>query len=204
MEGHAGSPQRWGNKILVNFRGGHWMQLWVWKPCSSIFCLPSVPPLSFSPFIPLFSFSLLSSCHPPPAAGYGDSVYRVYGYMCLDSSSQSQADTFKLVFDEQPNSRVRELCVCVCVIYLIWCHAHTCLLCFTGPHLSVTFLQWQRLIFWKFKVAFVRAKWSSHFLSRQQENSDVWRSSRMLYIHIHSLSWAVDRDQYLIIDLEGL
>ncbi|GLD58042.1 recombining binding protein suppressor of hairless-like protein isoform X2, partial [Lates japonicus] len=40
------------------------------------------------------------------AAGYGDSVYRVYGYMCLDSSSQSQADTFKLVFDEQPNSRM--------------------------------------------------------------------------------------------------
>ncbi|XP_072237653.1 recombining binding protein suppressor of hairless-like protein [Leuresthes tenuis] len=39
------------------------------------------------------------------AAGCGDSVYRVCGYMCLDSSSQSQADTFKLVFDEQPNSR---------------------------------------------------------------------------------------------------
>ncbi|KAM7421856.1 hypothetical protein PAMA_010083 [Pampus argenteus] len=39
------------------------------------------------------------------AAGYGDSVYRVCGYMCLDSSSQSQSDTFKLVFDEQPNSR---------------------------------------------------------------------------------------------------
>ncbi|XP_017287000.1 recombining binding protein suppressor of hairless-like protein isoform X2 [Kryptolebias marmoratus] len=38
-------------------------------------------------------------------AGYGDSVYRICGYMCLDSSSQSQADTFKLVFDEQPNSR---------------------------------------------------------------------------------------------------
>lgn len=27
--------------------------------------------------------------------------------MCLDISSQSQADTFKLVFDEQPDSRVR-------------------------------------------------------------------------------------------------
>ncbi|CAN9512582.1 unnamed protein product [Ophioblennius macclurei] len=40
------------------------------------------------------------------AAGYGDSVYRVCGYMCLDSSSQSQADAFKLVFDEQPNSRL--------------------------------------------------------------------------------------------------
>uniref|UniRef100_A0A3Q3M5W0 Recombination signal binding protein for immunoglobulin kappa J region-like n=1 Tax=Mastacembelus armatus TaxID=205130 RepID=A0A3Q3M5W0_9TELE len=35
-----------------------------------------------------------------------DSVYRVCGYMCLDSSSQSQADTFKLLFDEQPNSRL--------------------------------------------------------------------------------------------------
>ncbi|GAA6230618.1 recombining binding protein suppressor of hairless-like protein isoform X3 [Lates japonicus] len=44
------------------------------------------------------------------AAGYGDSVYRVYGYMCLDSSSQSQADTFKLVFDEQPNSRQMFAC----------------------------------------------------------------------------------------------
>ncbi|XP_029947662.1 recombining binding protein suppressor of hairless-like protein [Salarias fasciatus] len=40
------------------------------------------------------------------AAGYGASVYRVCGYMCLDSSSQSQADAFKLVFDEQPNSRL--------------------------------------------------------------------------------------------------
>ncbi|XP_059185442.1 recombining binding protein suppressor of hairless-like protein isoform X2 [Centropristis striata] len=39
-------------------------------------------------------------------AGYGDSVYRLYGYMCLDSSSQCQADSFKLVFDEQPNSRM--------------------------------------------------------------------------------------------------
>ncbi|CAB1433859.1 unnamed protein product [Pleuronectes platessa] len=38
------------------------------------------------------------------AAGYGDSVYRMCGYMCLDNSSQSQADTFKLVFDEQPDS----------------------------------------------------------------------------------------------------
>lgn len=27
--------------------------------------------------------------------------------MCLDSSGQSQAETFKLIFDEQPNSRVR-------------------------------------------------------------------------------------------------
>uniref|UniRef100_A0A3B5B1K7 Recombining binding protein suppressor of hairless-like protein n=1 Tax=Stegastes partitus TaxID=144197 RepID=A0A3B5B1K7_9TELE len=39
-------------------------------------------------------------------AGFGDSVYRLCGYMCLDSSSQSQADTFKLIFDEQPNSRM--------------------------------------------------------------------------------------------------
>ncbi|TKS71882.1 Recombining binding protein suppressor of hairless-like protein [Collichthys lucidus] len=39
-------------------------------------------------------------------AGYGDSVYRVCGYMCLDNSSQSQSDTYKLVFDYQPNSRM--------------------------------------------------------------------------------------------------
>ncbi|KAF7207571.1 recombining binding protein suppressor of hairless-like protein isoform X1 [Nothobranchius furzeri] len=39
------------------------------------------------------------------AAGYGDAVYRMCGYMCLDSVSQSQADAFKLIFDEQPNSR---------------------------------------------------------------------------------------------------
>ncbi|XP_074532301.1 recombining binding protein suppressor of hairless-like protein [Halichoeres trimaculatus] len=44
------------------------------------------------------------------AAGYGDSAYRVCGYMCLDSCSQSQADTFKLVFDEQPNSRQMFAC----------------------------------------------------------------------------------------------
>ncbi|XP_069025689.1 recombining binding protein suppressor of hairless-like protein [Embiotoca jacksoni] len=44
------------------------------------------------------------------ADGYGDSVYRLYGYMCLDSASQSQADTFKLVFDEQPNSRQMFAC----------------------------------------------------------------------------------------------
>lgn len=50
-----------------------------------------------------------SPCLFHPAAGYGDSVNRVCGYMCLDSSSQSQADAFKLVFDEQPNSRVRAL-----------------------------------------------------------------------------------------------
>ncbi|KAM4612774.1 recombining binding protein suppressor of hairless-like protein [Polymixia lowei] len=40
------------------------------------------------------------------AAGYGDSVYRMCGYMCLDSSCQSLADTFKLVFDAQPNFRM--------------------------------------------------------------------------------------------------
>uniref|UniRef100_A0A3Q3ET01 Recombination signal binding protein for immunoglobulin kappa J region-like n=1 Tax=Labrus bergylta TaxID=56723 RepID=A0A3Q3ET01_9LABR len=39
-------------------------------------------------------------------AGYGDSSYRLCGYMCLDSCSQSQADSFKLVFDEQPTSRM--------------------------------------------------------------------------------------------------
>ncbi|XP_015256605.1 PREDICTED: recombining binding protein suppressor of hairless-like protein [Cyprinodon variegatus] len=39
------------------------------------------------------------------AEGYGDSVYRICGYMCLDTSNQTQADTFKLVFDEQPNSK---------------------------------------------------------------------------------------------------
>ncbi|TWW54759.1 Recombining binding protein suppressor of hairless-like protein [Takifugu flavidus] len=39
-------------------------------------------------------------------AGYGDSVYRLGGYMCLDSSSQSQADTFKLVFDQQSSSKM--------------------------------------------------------------------------------------------------
>ncbi|XP_026205240.1 recombining binding protein suppressor of hairless-like protein [Anabas testudineus] len=41
------------------------------------------------------------------AAASGD---RVCGYMCLDSSSQSQADTFKLIFDEQPNSRQMFAC----------------------------------------------------------------------------------------------
>uniref|UniRef100_A0A8C6SJU0 Recombination signal binding protein for immunoglobulin kappa J region-like n=1 Tax=Neogobius melanostomus TaxID=47308 RepID=A0A8C6SJU0_9GOBI len=40
------------------------------------------------------------------ASGFGDSVYQVRGYMCLDSTSQSQADAFKLMFDEQPNSRL--------------------------------------------------------------------------------------------------
>ncbi|KAM9859252.1 recombining binding protein suppressor of hairless-like protein [Aulostomus maculatus] len=44
------------------------------------------------------------------AAGGGDSVYRLCGYMCLDSSSQSQSDTFKLVFDELPNSRQMFAC----------------------------------------------------------------------------------------------
>ncbi|XP_034023422.1 recombining binding protein suppressor of hairless-like protein [Thalassophryne amazonica] len=38
------------------------------------------------------------------AAGYGDSVYGVSGYMCLDSTGHSQMDAFKLVFDEQPDS----------------------------------------------------------------------------------------------------
>ncbi|XP_068449877.1 recombining binding protein suppressor of hairless-like protein [Clinocottus analis] len=40
------------------------------------------------------------------AAGLGgDSVPRLCGYMCLDSSAQSQVDSFKLAFDEQPDSR---------------------------------------------------------------------------------------------------
>ncbi|XP_068598210.1 recombining binding protein suppressor of hairless-like protein [Brachionichthys hirsutus] len=39
-------------------------------------------------------------------AGYGDSVYRVCGYMSLDSPSPAQTDTFKLTFDQQPNSRM--------------------------------------------------------------------------------------------------
>lgn len=39
------------------------------------------------------------------ASGFGDSVYQVRGYMCLDSTSQSQAEAFKLVFEEQPDSR---------------------------------------------------------------------------------------------------
>ncbi|XP_029358217.1 recombining binding protein suppressor of hairless-like protein [Echeneis naucrates] len=40
------------------------------------------------------------------AAGFGDSVYRVCGYMCLDNATQSQTDTFKLIFDQQPNSKM--------------------------------------------------------------------------------------------------
>lgn len=40
------------------------------------------------------------------ASGYGDTSIRLCGYMCLDSCSQSQADSFKLVFDEQPNCRM--------------------------------------------------------------------------------------------------
>ncbi|XP_075869455.1 recombining binding protein suppressor of hairless-like protein [Nelusetta ayraudi] len=37
-------------------------------------------------------------------SGYGDSAHRLCGYMCLDSTSQSQADAFKLAFDQQPDS----------------------------------------------------------------------------------------------------
>ncbi|KAL6112604.1 rbpjl [Pungitius sinensis] len=36
----------------------------------------------------------------------GDSAYRLCGYMCLDSFAQSQADSFKLAFDEQQDSRM--------------------------------------------------------------------------------------------------
>lgn len=56
----------------------------------------------------LIYLSCVSIKTPSPGAGYGDCVYRICGYMCLDSSSQSQADSFKLVFDEQPKSKVRE------------------------------------------------------------------------------------------------
>lgn len=56
--------------------------------------------------------SLRHSALLPPEAGYGDSVYRLGGYMCLDSSSPSQTDTYKLVFDQQSSSRVREGLCC--------------------------------------------------------------------------------------------
>ncbi|KAI4799540.1 hypothetical protein KUCAC02_016853 [Chaenocephalus aceratus] len=39
------------------------------------------------------------------AAGHGDAVYRVCGFLCLDNTSHSQADAYKLMFNEQPNSR---------------------------------------------------------------------------------------------------
>ncbi|XP_054473141.1 recombining binding protein suppressor of hairless-like protein [Anoplopoma fimbria] len=44
--------------------------------------------------------------HLKAAGGGGDLVTRLCGYMCLDSSAQSQADSFKLAFDEQPDSRM--------------------------------------------------------------------------------------------------
>ncbi|XP_055077951.1 recombining binding protein suppressor of hairless-like protein isoform X2 [Periophthalmus magnuspinnatus] len=50
------------------------------------------------------------------ASGFGDSVYQVRGYMCLDCSSQSQSDAFKLVFDEQPDSR--QLFACAKSLYI--------------------------------------------------------------------------------------
>ncbi|KAK5913142.1 hypothetical protein CesoFtcFv8_002955 [Champsocephalus esox] len=40
------------------------------------------------------------------AAGHGDAVYRVCGFLCLDNTSHSQADAYKLMFNEQPNSRM--------------------------------------------------------------------------------------------------
>ncbi|XP_029006503.1 recombining binding protein suppressor of hairless-like protein [Betta splendens] len=40
------------------------------------------------------------------AADGGDALNPVCGYMCLDSSRQSQADVFKLMFEEQPDSRM--------------------------------------------------------------------------------------------------
>lgn len=81
------------------------------------------------------------SCHHfsslPPAAGCGDSLHRVCGYMCLDSSSQSQAETFKLIFDEQPNSRVRSsvLTFLLCFLDCVCRHAR---------HLSDSFSKWQK------------------------------------------------------------
>lgn len=158
--------------------------LWIW---STILFLSSsshnsssvCSSLVFLPFSCLFLSSLCA------AAGYGDSVYRVCGYMCLDSSSQSQADTFKLVFDEQPNSRVS---------YLIWCHVHTCLLIVLTrrPPCSQVSSVTETLIFWKFKLAFVPAKLSSinHWQPEEREltvfksvqplnekwNEDQWRN----------------------------
>ncbi|XP_075939630.1 recombining binding protein suppressor of hairless-like protein [Anarhichas minor] len=44
--------------------------------------------------------------HLKAAGRGGDSVYRLCGYMCLDSSAQSLADSFKLAFNEQPDSRM--------------------------------------------------------------------------------------------------
>ncbi|CDR00320.1 unnamed protein product, partial [Oncorhynchus mykiss] len=41
------------------------------------------------------------------ATGAGDSCYRLYGYMGLDSSCVTQADTYKLAFEDQPDARVR-------------------------------------------------------------------------------------------------
>lgn len=79
MEDHAGPSQRWRNTTdaLHKSKAVHVM--------STVSLPPSLP----------------------AAAGGGDSLHRVCGYMCLDSSGQSQAETFKLIFDEQPNSRVR-------------------------------------------------------------------------------------------------
>ncbi|XP_031694513.1 recombining binding protein suppressor of hairless-like protein, partial [Anarrhichthys ocellatus] len=44
--------------------------------------------------------------HLKAAGRGGDSVYRLCGYMCLDSSVQSLADSFKLAFNKQPDSRM--------------------------------------------------------------------------------------------------
>ncbi|XP_021424043.2 recombining binding protein suppressor of hairless-like protein isoform X2 [Oncorhynchus mykiss] len=40
------------------------------------------------------------------ATGAGDSCYRLYGYMGLDSSCVTQADTYKLAFEDQPDARM--------------------------------------------------------------------------------------------------
>ncbi|KAJ7998774.1 hypothetical protein DPEC_G00208370 [Dallia pectoralis] len=39
-------------------------------------------------------------------AGAGNSCYKLCGYMSLDSSSAAQADSFKLTFEDQPDSRM--------------------------------------------------------------------------------------------------
>lgn len=41
-------------------------------------------------------------------AGLADAACRLAGFLCLDSCSPAQADSFKLLFDQQPNSKVRE------------------------------------------------------------------------------------------------
>lgn len=65
---------------------------------SSFLLPPPLPLLTPPPFL-----------LPPRDSAYGDSAHRLCGYMCLDSTSQSQADAFKLAFDQQPDSTVRHV-----------------------------------------------------------------------------------------------